>query len=84
MGKGVESRERGLTTDEAMQEHAKPLLFTMSKVTGLGVSHLLWVLMYHHQTGASRKPQNLPPPQGEDVMVLGSRPTEALTVCPWF
>lgn len=44
-------REKGTSTDEAMRERAKPLLFTMSKVTGLGVSHLLWVLMYHHQAG---------------------------------
>ena len=36
-------REKGMSASEAMQERAKPLLFTMSKVTGLGVDHLLWV-----------------------------------------
>lgn len=50
---GVErQRETGMSTGEAMQEHAKPLLFTMSKVTGLGVSHLLWVLTHHHKAAA--------------------------------
>lgn len=49
---GGMGRETGMSTGEAMQEHAKPLLFTMSKVTGLGVSHLLWVLTHHHQAAA--------------------------------
>lgn len=48
-------REKGTSTGEAMQERAKPLLFTMSKVTGLGVGRLLRVLMYHHQAG---RPEN--------------------------
>lgn len=75
--------EKGASTAEAVRDDARPLLFTRSKVTGLGISSSgFWSGWTTSKLLGCRKPYSLPVPRVGIQWFLLSPFTKALTVGP--